>query len=337
MGSGLCLHGGRGRVAEYSTLLLANGRDRVWGKQRDRVTRQERIVLSEIGRIGPKGGKHRAIGAQDPEARKQRESGAVRSLKMGERELLSQHISSHTSNTFLLPLSPPVCHAVPTSKSIHRAHVPTQLVLAPRALSDHSDSSKNTGKSVHFDTQPHPLVCPVLEPTAKRIVWDIRFRPGKAKMNLAGYPHASDSELNKPAVTPPVTRLRLVSKLHPWVAIAKNPHGVTVGNVLDIIYATLQEPICEAEWWIVSSKERARVGRIFERECARGPGTTGRRSQTDGVRRVDWVGDETTFLGLEKDEDFIRHRIQDPRYREETWVVALGANSNINRSAPRIR
>ncbi|EUC60683.1 hypothetical protein RSOL_359640 [Rhizoctonia solani AG-3 Rhs1AP] len=136
---------------------------------------------------------------------------------------------------------------------------------------------------------------------------------------------------------PPVTRLRLVSRLHPWVAIAKNPNGVTVGNVLEIIYATLQEPICEAEWWIVSSKERARVGRIFERECARGSGTTGRRSQTDGVRRVDWVGDETTFLGLEKDESFIRHRIQDPRYREETWVVALGANSNVNRSAPRIR
>ncbi|KAJ1304907.1 hypothetical protein OPQ81_006041 [Rhizoctonia solani] len=226
-----------------------------------------------------------------------------------------------------------------TTKSISRSHVPAQLVLPPRALSDtaHSDSSKNTGKSVHFDTQPHPLVCPVLEPTSKRIVWDIRFRPGKAKMNLAGYPHASESELNKPAVNPPVTRLRLVSKLHPWVAIAKNPNGVTVGNVLDIIYATLQEPICEAEWWIVSSKERARVGRIFERECARGPGTTGRRSQSDGVRRVDWVGDETTFLGLEKDESFIRHRIQEPRYREETWVVALGPNSNVNPSAPRIR
>ncbi|KDN45495.1 hypothetical protein RSAG8_04819, partial [Rhizoctonia solani AG-8 WAC10335] len=177
-----------------------------------------------------------------------------------------------------------------TTKSLHRSHVPAQLVLPPRALSDHSDSSKNTGKSVHFDTQAHPLVCPVLEPTSKRIVWDIRFRPGKAKMNLAGYPHASDSELNKPAVNPPVTRLRLVSKLHPWVAIAKNPNGVTVGNVLEIIYATLQESICE-----------------------------------------------TTFLGLEKDESFIRHRIQDPHYREETWVVALGANSNVNPSAPRIR
>ncbi|KAG9078608.1 hypothetical protein FS749_009338, partial [Ceratobasidium sp. UAMH 11750] len=177
---------------------------------------------------------------------------------------------------------------VPTpTKSLQRSHVPTQIVVPPRALSDsaHSDASKNsvsTGKSVHFDTQPHPLVCPVLDPTATRIVWDVRFRPAKAKMNLAGYPHASESELNKPAVNPPVTRLRLVSKLHPWVAIAKNPDGVTVGNGLEIIYATLQEPICEAEWWIVSSKERARVGRIFERECAQGPGTTGRRSTKDG-------------------------------------------------------
>jgi len=232
---------------------------------------------------------------------------------------------------------------VPTpTKSVQRSHTPTHIILPSKALSDsaHSDSSKNTvstGKSVHFDTQPHPLVSHILDPTATRIVWDVRFRPGKAKMNLPGYPHASESELNKPAVTPPVTRLRLVSKLHPWVAIAKNPTGVTVGNVLEIIYATLQEPVCEAEWWIVSSKERARVGRIFERECAQGPGTTGRRSAKDGVRRVDWVGDETNFLGLERDMTFIKHRIQEPRYQDETWVVSLGANSNLNPGAPRIR
>jgi hypothetical protein len=233
---------------------------------------------------------------------------------------------------------------VPTpTKSLQRSHAPAHIIVVPpRALSEsaHSDTSKNsvsTGKSVHFDTQPHPLVCPVLDPTATRIVWDVRFRPAKAKMNLPGYPHASESELNKPAVNPPVTRLRLVSKLHPWVAIAKNPEGVTVGNVLEIIYATLQEPVCEAEWWIVSSKERARVGRIFERECAQGPGTTGRRSTKDGVRRVDWVGDDTNFLGLEKDMGFIKHRISEKRYWDETWVISLGANSNVDPSAPRIR
>ena len=107
--------------------------------------------------------------------------------------------------------------------------------------------------------------------------------------------------------------------------------------MLEIIYATLQEPVCEAEWWIVSSKERARVGRIFERECAQGPGTTGRRSTKDGVRRVDWVGDDTNFLGLEKDMGFIKHRISEKRYWDETWVISLGANSNVDPSAPRIR
>jgi hypothetical protein len=75
--------------AGYRILFVGNGRGGS-GVTSDRTG--ENLLIPKRQGI-PKDRKHRSTG---PEARKQRESGAVRSIKMGmgQRELLSQHISS---------------------------------------------------------------------------------------------------------------------------------------------------------------------------------------------------------------------------------------------------
>jgi hypothetical protein len=61
------------------------------------------------------------------------------------------------------------------------------------------------------------------------------------------------------------------------------------------------------------------------------------RSAKDGVRCVDWIEDETDFLGLEKNMPFIKQHIHKNGHWDETWVISLGANSSAIPTAPCIR
>ena len=68
--------------------------------------------------------------------------------------------------------------------------------------------------------------------------------------------------------------------------------------MLYAVHNTLMLPITPEEWEALGhgSKARQKVTRAYERRCTRmGGGWEG------GVRRIDWLGEKTRFVGVEVD------------------------------------
>jgi hypothetical protein len=125
------------------------------------------------------------------------------------------------------------------------------------------------------------------------------------------------------ASIPRSKHMRLVSKAIPWMIDIVAPRGrtITCEIVWEAIYAALQEPIADSEWaFVVNDRwQRATVEKAaLKRQDAGDPVT--------GLKRVDWLGESATFKGLERDEDFERHRLlpgHDPC--SDTWVMKFGS------------
>lgn len=96
--------------------------------------------------------------------------------------------------------------------------------------------------------------------------------------------------------------------------------GVTCGDVWKALHSALQEPLKDSEWALVNgtSGEWSRRQRVEEAAAARTSGDT-------ELLRIDWLGEETVFRGLDREDDFARRRLLPGGEEcEETWVVRFG-------------
>ncbi|KAJ6480061.1 hypothetical protein DFH09DRAFT_951237 [Mycena vulgaris] len=124
------------------------------------------------------------------------------------------------------------------------------------------------------------------------------------------------------------THVRLISRVFPWSIEILSNKPVTCEDVGIALYAALQQPISDSEWGaIVDAKElRDKI-----------EGAARRRAESDGdarLKRIDWLGSDTVFSGLEKMEDFQEERLlpgADPC--AETWVVKLVSSSAVEEAA----
>ncbi|KAJ7063090.1 ectomycorrhiza-regulated small secreted protein [Mycena amicta] len=137
------------------------------------------------------------------------------------------------------------------------------------------------------------------DPETCALLWDMR-EPIAHHVSAPTRP-LSDFELSQHATNPPVTVLRITCGVYPsdsWVSEARNWLGVTVKNVLDAIYATLQAQITHAEWEALCTKHQNRVNIVFDARWRRAVDQQGVRSQ--GILRADCLLQHVQFAGLSK-------------------------------------
>ncbi|KAI6037577.1 hypothetical protein EDC04DRAFT_2125686 [Pisolithus marmoratus] len=121
-----------------------------------------------------------------------------------------------------------------------------------------------------------------------------------------------------PALSSLSSAIRIISRSFPWTLDIPAP--VTCAAVFDGLYKMLQEPLADSEWGTVCILDKSRRETIEKAAKARAE-----RDKEKKLKRVDWLGDVTTFKGLEKDDEFEKKRLlPEMAPCPETWVVKFG-------------
>ncbi|KAJ7497647.1 hypothetical protein FB451DRAFT_1212248 [Mycena latifolia] len=153
-----------------------------------------------------------------------------------------------------------------------------------------------------YQSAKYPTLNPALASDSTQIRYDVRK---KARNEIA------------PASA---THVRLISKAFPWSIDIMSNTPVTCEAVWDALYAGLQQHIADSEWGIVigDKKLRETIEKAARRRVESDPDAR--------LKRIDWLGGNTIFKGLDRMEEFQEQRLlpgEEPCV--ETWVVKLGS------------
>ena len=111
-------------------------------------------------------------------------------------------------------------------------------------------------------TQVHVLLAPnnqnMMQP---HIFYDVRYKPEKCYMESGQQAPAKLPEemAAQFATQPPMQKMRLVCKDLPWRITVMSSSGVTIKDILAAIYAELNQPLTEGEWWIAQEEQREKT------------------------------------------------------------------------------
>ncbi|KAF8896301.1 hypothetical protein BD779DRAFT_1796716 [Infundibulicybe gibba] len=164
---------------------------------------------------------------------------------------------------------------------------------------------------------PADSMHPVLEynPAGRpRLTFDVSLPP--QHITFAPHPRAPPVSPADPAHYPPTQRLVLaLPRWLPkeWAHALNCPAGVTLGVVLAGVHALLRTPVCAAEFAGFARAAQEGAAEAFRARAARAGGAGHGRELEGGVRRVDFLGARTRFVGL------VRTRVPG------VWEVCLAA------------
>ncbi|KAF7304702.1 Ectomycorrhiza-regulated small secreted protein [Mycena kentingensis (nom. inval.)] len=148
----------------------------------------------------------------------------------------------------------------------------------------------------------HLLAYTLTDPdTTCPLLWDTRNAPRVAAHHVSAPTRPlSDFELSQHATNPPTNVIRVTCGLYSnaWVSETRNWLGVTVKNVLDAIYVTLQTQITHAEWEALCEKQQNRVNIVFDARWRAADEPQSVRGR--GILRSDCLLQHVGFAGLSK-------------------------------------
>ncbi|EMD32257.1 hypothetical protein CERSUDRAFT_99648 [Gelatoporia subvermispora B] len=201
----------------------------------------------------------------------------------------SSSVSSYGSVNGIPFAQPPAnklhMHPVLAHSRLHHAPITYDVLLTPSARTV-------LDRATHSAIPAHTLAQPATDPPtpssarlvlrSDRLPWPVVVGPGPSAPNTPNTPRARFT------IGPEPRRGRAVSE-----------GAITVLDVLYAVHGVLQTPITPEEWEALGagSAAQARVTRAYEARCTRmGGGWEG------GVRRVDWLADKTSLVGVEVDK-----------------------------------
>ncbi|KAH8817760.1 hypothetical protein DL96DRAFT_395669 [Flagelloscypha sp. PMI_526] len=163
------------------------------------------------------------------------------------------------------------------------------------------------------------LLIPSIQPGKERypcpIVWDVREDPLFSARPVLGR-SLTASILLANATLPTLPRLSIrCEELPSWSCVIKNPHGITIKDVLTTIYGSLKE-IIKRETWDAefSEDDQRRITEVFYARCQ--ASVSPLAAQYHGVLWVDCLKSRTLFAGivLGDSEDFATLVLTAPTY-----------------------
>jgi len=148
---------------------------------------------------------------------------------------------------------------------------------------------------IHPHLAYHPSVPP--------INYDVSYTPNTASTNVRASPVPLDPRHRaEPATDPPISVLSLQSDLLPWRCEirASTHYYVTIEDVLCQLYRFLRTPGTRDEYKAAPNQfVRDKIADSYRRRCSRAS-SAGEyaEEQSKGIKRVDFLMGNTTFMGL---------------------------------------
>lgn len=165
-----------------------------------------------------------------------------------------------------------------------------------------------------YGSAKYPMLSPTLAHDSHPLQFDVAKQP-RTVIN----PQVYSQTHGTPAFAYPVMHMRLISKHFPWSIDIVTQTPITCEAVWDAMHAALQEHLADSEWGCIASDKRQKetIEKAAEKRQESEPETR--------VKRIDWLGQNTVFKGLEKNEDFEKARLMPgSKPCPETWLIRLG-------------
>ncbi|KAJ7045879.1 hypothetical protein C8F04DRAFT_1066497 [Mycena alexandri] len=168
-----------------------------------------------------------------------------------------------------------------------------------------------------FHSSKYPTLNPILASDSTPVRYDVRR---KARNEIAQPTYMANRLLFATASS--AAHVRLISKAFPWSIDIMSHSPVTCEAVWDALYAALQQYIEDSEWGMVVNMDKKLRDSIEKAAKKRNEWDPDKK-----LKRVDWLGANTIFKGLDKMEEYTDQRLlPDAEPCFETWVVKLGSS-----------
>ncbi|KII92633.1 hypothetical protein PLICRDRAFT_479011 [Plicaturopsis crispa FD-325 SS-3] len=182
-------------------------------------------------------------------------------------------------------------------------------------------------------SRKYPTLNPALAADASPIRFDVRARPHESIPRLE-YAQTAHQPATATATASPTTSMRLISRAFPWAIDIKLPAGVVTCEIVwAAVHDALLAPVADSEWGCLCMGMGAGMGGKEGKERREAVEKAAKaREKRDGekrMRRVDFLGGETVFRGLERDAEFEKARLRGGLGNveiAETWVVKMGSS-----------
>lgn len=136
------------------------------------------------------------------------------------------------------------------------------------------------------------------------ILYDVSYPPSTLRLRN---PSISLHVLAEPATEPPLPFIHVISPHLPWrlTVSAKHYSYVTVSDLLEGMYHALRLNATQSEYELLPFKEmKLTVNKSYERRYSRLSNLEEReRERTRGLRRIDFLGTRSNFLGLSSTQE----------------------------------
>ncbi|KAJ7451742.1 hypothetical protein B0H11DRAFT_875032 [Mycena galericulata] len=167
-----------------------------------------------------------------------------------------------------------------------------------------------------YHSAKYPTLNPILASDTTQVKYDVRK---KARHEIPPATFLPNRHLFATANSS--SHVRLISKSFPWSIDVVSNTPVTCEAIWDALHAALQQHLADSEWGIVIGDKKLRD--TIEKAAKK-------RVESDAdsrLKRIDWLGGQTIFKGLDKIEEFQELRLL-PGAEDcpETWVVKLGSS-----------
>lgn len=163
-----------------------------------------------------------------------------------------------------------------------------------------------------------------LNPGLATIHWDIRHPPSAVWSVIPGRKTTLWTGHNEPATVPLVPSLRIISPYFPWVISARNPAGVTCGDILSAIHSSATQLVWRGEFEQLRSSDKSRLaaGYHANRPGKGEPKTADSPFDADSwLVRADWLGRYTVLRGMSIGETRDKHGAPAPDVLLSMYLV----------------
>ncbi|TDL15868.1 hypothetical protein BD410DRAFT_777654 [Rickenella mellea] len=161
--------------------------------------------------------------------------------------------------------------------------------------------------------QLNPLIAPPPEDPQERahLTWNMLFETARAKRSDDSRSLSWSKGRDEPATFPRVTSLRLLCRTFPWTVDIKAHRrelGVTCGDVIDQLCTFLMGHVSGSEYNASSNVVKRKVTETYQMNRSATHDVPGGRLG-EGLKRIDWLGTDTMFEGVEFDPEYVRRRL----------------------------
>ncbi|KAH8110618.1 hypothetical protein DFH11DRAFT_1514099 [Phellopilus nigrolimitatus] len=195
---------------------------------------------------------------------------------------------------------------------------------------------------VNCKPKVNPLIAPAPEDRNKRdyLTWNMLFSSAFVHRSNEPAHQSWISGRDAPATFPRLSSLRIISRRFPWFVDvhARNPGiGVTCGDAIDTLAAFFMTQTPGKEYEVCSRADQMRISTAYHHNRSMADNVPGGRLGS-GLRRCDWLGEQTMFDGIEADQEYVRERLSLSRsQRDMPCIFVLNCEKRLPMTADELR